>query len=118
MEEVLLGSDARKEAAVNEASRARGGIIWQERRQGLAVEHESGTMALQLNLTQEARDLHAVYLEQTRTRTLFDLHQKYIKILYKSGASIFGGKKPNKKYNSACHQFLLCHIMSNIDNIW
>ena len=118
MEEVLLGSDARKEAAINEASRTRGGIIGQERRQGLAVEHESGSVALQLDLTQEAWDLHAVHLKQTTTRTSFDLHQKYIQILYKSGASIFGGKKQIKSINRACNQFLLCHIMSTIDNIW
>ena len=66
VEEVLLGSDSREEAAVDEAPRTGGGVTQEERGQGLAVEHEGGTTTLQLNLPQQARNLHAVHLQGTK----------------------------------------------------
>ena len=67
VKEVLLRSDAGEESAVDEAAGAGRGVVRRERGQRPAVEHERGSAPLQLNLPQEARDLHAVHLQTGRS---------------------------------------------------
>ena len=60
VEEILLGSDAGQEAPVHEAAGSRARVVRQERRQRPTAGHEGRPSALQLNLAQQARDLHTV----------------------------------------------------------
>ena len=62
MEEVLLWSDAGEEAALHKPTGPGRGVVGKEGGEEAAAGHEGRSLALQLNLTQQARDLHAVDL--------------------------------------------------------
>ena len=64
MEEILLRSDTSQEASIDKATSSGRRVVWQEAGQRLAVHHEWWSSAFQLNLTQQAGDLHAVHLPQ------------------------------------------------------
>ena len=68
VKEVLLRADAGEEAAVDEAAGARARVVGAERRQVLTADHQRRPPALQLDLAQQARDLHAVHLKHRATR--------------------------------------------------
>ena len=67
MKEVLLRSDPREEPAVDEPPRSWAGVVGEEGGEEAAAGHEGRTLTLELNLTQQARDLHAVHLGAVRS---------------------------------------------------
>ena len=62
VKEVFLRSDAAEEPSIHETSGPGAGVIWQEGGQEAATGHERRSLPLQLYLTQETGDLHAVHL--------------------------------------------------------
>lgn len=61
VEEELLHADARHEPAVDEAARPRREFRRGKARQRLAADRDRGPFALQLDLTEQTRDLHRVH---------------------------------------------------------
>ena len=73
MEEVLLRPDAGEETPSDEATGAWPQVVGRETGQGLAVQHEARPPTFQLNLTQQARDLHTVHLVGSRDNITSEL---------------------------------------------
>lgn len=63
VEVVLLRSDSREKAPVNEAACSRTRVVALERGQVVTADHERRSTTLQLDLTEETRDLKTVHLK-------------------------------------------------------
>ena len=82
VEEVLLSSDASEEPTLHKAPSTWAGVVGSEGGQEAATGHERRSLALQFNLAQQARDLHAVHLQRSKftdraEATSADSHSPY-----------------------------------------
>ena len=62
MVEILLRSYPCEKPSIHKSSCARTGVVGKEGGEEGATGHQGGTLALQFNLTEQARDLHTVHL--------------------------------------------------------
>ena len=79
MEEILLRSDPREEPAIDKPPRSRAGVVGEEGGQEATAGHEGRTLSLQLNLTQQAGDLHAIHLHTGNGRMEWKWEENGIK---------------------------------------
>lgn len=65
VEEILLRSNACEESPVHETPGTRTGVIGQEGGEETPTGHHRWALSLQLNLSEQGRNLHAVHLKHT-----------------------------------------------------